>query len=179
MYKVTLFLEQCPEDLALKLIPIGFKKVKEHLVFEAEKRTFKIIPFGDAYKTKVQGYRILSDFSIDGILSIFDRSIGLFKPKVSAVEYLFINDERTKEAWDFYFGSRPAYQIVDERGIYKRGNVSVFFGGIENALHLSIRSKQPKGEVSINKCLEGLALLLEDIRPTNVDIFTYLSSEAI
>lgn len=172
MYKLTLFMEQSPEVLEKKLVSIGFTKENEQLSFKAEQQTFIISPFGEVYKSKMQGYRILSNFPMESILRIFERSIRFFSPKITAVEYL-LNEDRTKESWDFYFKSRPAYKIIDERGIYRHGNVSIIFGGIENVLHLSIRPSRPGGELSLNKCIEELSVLVENIRPSNVDIFTY------
>ena len=172
MYKVTLFSEVLPQVLETKLKPIGFKKIKGALVWETKDSIFKIIPFGgEPYRTQEQGYRLFFDGSIGGALHLFDRSIGLFKPRITAVEYL-LSEERTREDWALYFASNSKYKTVDNRGIFNKGNVGIVCA-VDNLVNLMIRPNKPKGVLSLNKSIEELASLVEEIRPTNYDIFSY------
>lgn len=171
MYKTTFFLEVLPHVLESKLKPIGFKKIKGALIWETKDSMFKIIPFGEPHGTLEQGYRLFFNGSLGGALNLFDRSVGLFKPRITAVEYL-LSEERKKEDWVQYFISQSNYQIEDNRGIFNKGNVKIVCA-VDNLLNLMIRPIRPKGQLSLNKSIEELAVVVEEIYPTNYDIFSY------
>lgn len=175
MFKVTLFVECLPNELANRLVPVGFRLVKGALVW-GEDSVFSIVPFGEPLKepnkNPLQGYRVYFKNSLDGALYLFDMSIGLFNPIIKGVEYNLTEIERSKDAWNFYFKSRAEYVPGEMSGIYKYGNVGVLCM-MDNNLMLQVRPKQPKGQVPLNKSLEEIAVLLDKINPRNMDIFEF------
>ncbi|MEX3623627.1 hypothetical protein [Viridibacillus arvi] len=172
MYKITFFMELSPKELEEKLLPVGFKKLNAALIWGSEDTMFKIVPFGSDNHSTSHGYRLYFNGSITGALYLYDMGLNMFKPHISGVEYNITEIERTQQAWNFYFKSRTAYKIIDERGIYSKGNVGIVCVQ-DNLLNLQVRPTRPKGEVSLNRSLEEIATLIEEINPTTMDLFSF------
>lgn len=174
MYKVTFFMEVSPNELEEKLVPVGFKKSKGSLLWSSEGSMFQIIPFGgNDRNTNLYGYRLFFN-SIGGGLYLYDMSLSMFQPIIKGVEYNLTELERTKDSWLFFFKSRPNFKVVDPRGIYQRDKVGIVVVN-DNHLNLQIRPKQPKGVVPLNHSLEDIAVLLEELNPVELDIFSFVS----
>lgn len=174
MYKITFFMEISPKELEKKLLPVGFKNVNGSLLWGVEESTFQIVPFSlDNRYSNDYGYKLYFKGSIGGALYLYDMALRMFKPSIKAVEYDLTEIERTKQAWQFYFKSRTSFREVDERGIYERGDIGIVCV-YDNHLNLQIRPKRPKGEVPLNRSLEEISVLLEELNPTTMDIFSIL-----
>lgn len=174
MYKVTFFMGVSPKELEEKLIPVGFQKSKGSLIWRSEgnESIFQIVPFGGHNRiTSDYGYRLYFN-SLGGGLYLYDMSLSMFQPSVKGVEFN-LTLERTKAGWQFYFKSRPSFRIVDSRGIYQKGNVGVVVVN-DNHLNLQVRPKKPKGVVPLNESLEEISVILEEINPTEIDIFSFM-----
>ncbi len=167
-------MEASPRELEQKLLPVGFQKSKGSLLWSSEGSLFQIIPFGGGNRlTNDYGYRVYFK-SVSSGLYLYDMALSMFQPMIKGVEYNFTELERTKTAWLFYFKSRPSFKVIDPRGIYKKGKVEIVTVK-DSHLNLQIRPKHPKGVLSLNESLEDIAVLLEEINPTELDIFAFVS----
>jgi hypothetical protein len=173
MYKVTLFMKVSPKELEEKLLPVGFKQSKGSLLWSSEGNIFQIVPFGGNDRiTSDYGYRLYFN-SLNGGLYLYDMALSMFQPEIKGVEYNLTELERTKAGWQFYFKSRPSFKEIDARGIYQKGKVGIVIVN-DNHLNLQVRPKRPKGVVPLNESLEEISVLLEEINPTELDIFSFL-----
>lgn len=175
MYKVTFFMSVPPAELENKLTPVGFVNQKGSLTWHSphdKSLIFQIVPFGgDNRFSSNYGYRLYFNGSIDGALYLFDMALAGFFPDITGVEYNLTELERTKAGWVFYFKSRSGYVKVDERGIYRKGNIGIVCVN-DNHLNLQIRPKRPKGIVPLKDSLVEISHLVEEINPVNLDLFS-------
>lgn len=173
MYKVTFFMSISPKELEDKLLPVGFKKSNGSLIWGSEDSSFQIVPFSTDNRITIDyGYRLFFKDSIAGALYLYDMGLRMFEPSIKAVEYNLTELERTRQGWQYYFKSRAAYKEIDSRGIYENGNVGLVCIQ-DNLLNMQIRPKRPKGDVALSQSLEEIAILLEEIKPTAMDIFSF------
>ncbi|MGJ9384170.1 hypothetical protein [Salipaludibacillus sp. CF4.18] len=87
-YRVTIFLKFPFKELKSRLRGVGFKEIRDKLVWEHGDQFFEIMPFRkQSGHYGSYGYRLLFNYDMDAALYIFESNLGFFKPNVTNVEF--------------------------------------------------------------------------------------------
>jgi hypothetical protein len=176
MYCITTFAPIVPEQLAHVLKGLRFKISRQRYEWSQEGHMFAIEPFVHQPREKEKGYRVYANGLMDGILYMFDCTIGWLEPSVNGVEYILKHPSYTKDKWQKELAKRPSFKMVDTRGIYCKDGIFVVLVGDE--LRIQLRPPHSK-KLNLLQGMRKVDSIREELQPIEYDLFSLPVGEGI